>query len=47
MSWGTYFTALNLKMPSINQKKLVGNNTLSCISEETDDEIYFLELICS
>lgn len=47
MAWGTYFTAASLKMASVNQKGLVGNDTLSCISKETDHEICFLELMHS
>lgn len=41
------FAAVSLRVTSIDQKDLVGNNTLSCISKETDDRFYFLELIHS
>lgn len=47
MERSTYFTAASLKITSINQNNLGGNNTLSCISNETDHKIYFLELIHS
>lgn len=44
---GPYFTAVSLKITSIKQKDLVGNNTLLCIYKELEDEFYFLELIYS
>lgn len=47
MACGPYFTAVSLKITSIKQQDLVGNNTLLYIYKEPEDEFYFLELICS
>lgn len=47
MACGPYFTAVSLKITSIKQKDLVGNDTLLWIYKEPEDEFCFLELIYS
>lgn len=47
MACSPYFTAVSLKITSIQQKDLVGNNTQLCIYKEPEDEFHILELIYS